>query len=105
MYKAFHHAHSMYSFGSSEHISVHVISIYMALNNFLKGIIYICLGFIAKDFIGGFANIAFIIATYYMFFALKAVHLEDGPDLSKEEHTKKFNELVVNVLDKDGKNV
>ena len=98
MYEALHHGHNAFESGSGSEISMHVASIFAALNRFIQAIIYICIGIIASNFLGDISIVAYIIAIYYLFFALRAVRIDFvGSNMSTEEHLKEFRTLVKKI--------
>lgn len=67
---------------------------HMALNRALKGIIYVCLGLLTYSLVGEFSKIAYLIAMFYFFRALRSAHIEVLDKHDKEWHVQRVMKLT-----------
>lgn len=102
-HEALHHAHCFNEPESNAYQSAHMLSIYAALNRFMQAMIYICLGLIFSDIFGELSKVAYLIASVYLFIALKAVRLDWGTEIDKEMHRKEYERLIKILNDNEEK--
>ncbi len=95
LYEALHHATQAFDTDSTSAISLQLIAIFSALNRFIQAILYICLGLISSYFLGEISLVAYIIAMFYLFLALKAVRLDfESSGLSQEDHLQEAEKIM-----------
>ncbi|MFT7683977.1 MAG: hypothetical protein ACI935_003500 [Moritella dasanensis] len=82
-------------------ISMDVKSVFMALRRLLYAMIYVCFGLIASQWLGTVASLAYMIALFHLFVALRAMKITFGSDLSKDEHKAICNEIMQAVRDRN----
>ncbi|WP_114717852.1 hypothetical protein [Vibrio cholerae] len=74
-------------------MSVKLLSIQVAVNRSIHGIIYIILGLISKPLIGNLSIVAFFVALAYFYRALKASHVDIESKHSTEWYESKVEKI------------
>lgn len=88
----FHHAHS--ALEGHKQLEAFLSSIFVAINRIIHAALFALLGASAGYFVGAISVMAYLIAIFYLYLALRAVHVNFGPAQPQEFHTKEMSRLA-----------
>lgn len=78
-------------------IGIKLVSVQLAVNRAMHGVIYIVLGLVSQPFLGDFSIIAYLVSLAYFYRALKASHIDIESRHNEEWYRAKLESLGAEI--------